>query len=103
MSDRTLTEILKEAAEHGEQPETAQHGIDCACLDKYVFEVRKMMTAAITPAEKVDKTPEEIERESTEDGDPSPESYPISSAERERELNQRFRIAHVLRLAARTL
>jgi hypothetical protein len=44
-STRTLTEIIREAVQHGVDFPT--HGEDCVCMDRLIREVRLQVTAAL--------------------------------------------------------
>ena len=73
---RPLSVILEDVVQHGVDNPT--HGTDCACLDQYIREVRTQISKAVPP-----------DRGVTDDV--------------HLRLDGRFRIAHVLRCAARDL
>lgn len=75
-TSRHLSTILADVVRHGVDNPT--HGTDCACLDRYVWEVRAHISKAVPP-----------DRGATDDV--------------HLRLDGRFRIAHVLKLAARDL
>jgi hypothetical protein len=84
---RTLADILRDAADHGRDNPT--HGTNCACMDKYIREIRLVVAAVLSTVD----GPEELEWRGENKGVPKPS----------RKLDARWRISYVLGAVVRNL
>jgi hypothetical protein len=96
-SDRPLYAILTDVVQHG--VDNPKHGTDCACLDKYIYELRAHVVRALPEIQRVQVEEWKLTPEDDDDADgwrEVPES-------RKARMNAIFRISHVLRCIKRHL
>lgn len=92
-SRRPLWEVLADVVAHGE--ECPSHGINCACVDKYIREVRQHINRVIPEVERI-LLPEE-ERV------PFDDNWVYNREQAEAARKARWRITHVLNAVMRSV